>query len=94
MSSSTPEQVQAARPGGDPPPPRRGGLYRVLLLATALTVLVIAAAAIPAYLVLRRDHDSALAQTRVSGIPASVSPAWRTSWCSAGCPRTGLPASP
>ena len=39
VSSSTPEQVQAARPGGDPPPPpRRGGLYRALLLATVLTV--------------------------------------------------------
>jgi cytochrome oxidase Cu insertion factor (SCO1/SenC/PrrC family) len=73
VSSSTPEQVQAARPGGGPPPPRRGGLYRILLLATALTVLVIAAAAIPSYLILRRDHASAVAETRVSGIPASVS---------------------
>ena len=74
MSSSTPEQVQAARPGGDPPPPpRRGGLYRALLLATVLTVALAAAVAIPAYLILRRDHASALAHTRVSGIPASVS---------------------
>jgi cytochrome oxidase Cu insertion factor (SCO1/SenC/PrrC family) len=72
VSSSTPEQ--AAAPGGDPPPPRRGGLYRALLLATVLTVALAAAVAIPAYLVLRRDHTSALAaQTRVSGIPASVS---------------------
>jgi cytochrome oxidase Cu insertion factor (SCO1/SenC/PrrC family) len=73
VSSSTPEQVQAARPGGDPPPPRRGGMYRVLLLATALTVLVVAAVAIPSYLVLRRGHASAPAPTRVSGIPATVS---------------------
>ena len=72
MSSSTPEQVQAARPGGDPvPPPRRGGLYRALLLATVLTVALAAAVAIPSYLLLRRDH--APAETRVSGIPASVS---------------------
>jgi cytochrome oxidase Cu insertion factor (SCO1/SenC/PrrC family) len=74
VSSSTPEQAQAARPGGDStPPPRRSGLFRLLLLATALTVLVVTAVAIPAYLVLRRNHTSALAQTRVSGIPASVS---------------------
>jgi cytochrome oxidase Cu insertion factor (SCO1/SenC/PrrC family) len=73
VSSSTPEQVQAARPGDPPPPPRRGGLFRILLLATALTVLVVAAVAIPGYLILRRDHASSLAQTRVSGIPASVS---------------------
>jgi cytochrome oxidase Cu insertion factor (SCO1/SenC/PrrC family) len=72
VSSSTPEQ--AAAPGGDPPPPRRGGLSRALLLATVLTVALAAAVAIPAYLVLRRDHTSALAaQSRVSGIPASVS---------------------
>ncbi len=74
MSSSSPEQVQAARPGGDtPPPPRRGGLYRALLLATVLTVALAAAVAIPAYLVLRQHHASDRAQTRVSGIPASVS---------------------
>ena len=74
MSSSTPEQVQATPPGGDPPPPpRRGGLYRALLLATVLTVALAAAVAIPAYLVLRKGHTSALAHTRVSGIPASVS---------------------
>jgi cytochrome oxidase Cu insertion factor (SCO1/SenC/PrrC family) len=74
VSSSTPEQVQAARPGDPPPPPRRGGLFRILLLATALTVLVVAAVAIPGYLILRRDRVSAAAeQTRVSGIPASVS---------------------
>ena len=72
MSSTTPEQGPA-RPGGDVPPPRRGGLHRVVLLATALTVLLVAAVAIPAYLILRRDHASALAHTRVSGIPASVS---------------------
>ena len=36
-------------------------------------MLVVAAVAIPSYLVLRRDHASSLAQTRVSGIPASVS---------------------
>jgi cytochrome oxidase Cu insertion factor (SCO1/SenC/PrrC family) len=73
VSSSTPEQVQAARPGGDPvPPPRRGGLYRALLLATVLTVALAAAVAIPAYLILRRDHAAALAQSRVSGIPASL----------------------
>jgi cytochrome oxidase Cu insertion factor (SCO1/SenC/PrrC family) len=45
----------------------------LLLLATALTVLVVAAVAIPSYLVLRRHHVPSLAQTRVSGIPASVS---------------------
>jgi cytochrome oxidase Cu insertion factor (SCO1/SenC/PrrC family) len=74
VSSSTPEQVQATPPGGDPPPPpRRGGLYRALLLATVLTVALAAAVAIPAYLVLRKGHTSALAHTRVSGIPASVS---------------------
>ena len=38
-----------------------------------LTVALVAAVAIPAYLILRRDHASALTQTRVSGIPASVS---------------------
>jgi cytochrome oxidase Cu insertion factor (SCO1/SenC/PrrC family) len=77
VSSSTTEQVPPAHPGGEPgPPPRRGGLYRVVLLATVLTVVLAAAVAIPAYLLLRRDQASdlasALAQTRVSGIPASV----------------------
>jgi cytochrome oxidase Cu insertion factor (SCO1/SenC/PrrC family) len=73
VSSSTPEQGPA-RPGGGPTPrPRRGRLHRVLLLATALTVALVAAVAIPAYLVLRQAHASDLAQTRVSGIPASVS---------------------
>jgi cytochrome oxidase Cu insertion factor (SCO1/SenC/PrrC family) len=60
VSSSTPEQVPPAHPGGEP----------------VLTVVLAAAVAIPAYLLLRRDQASdlasALAQTRVSGIPASV----------------------
>ena len=72
MSSTTPE-LGPAGPSGDVPPPRRGGLHRVVLLATALTVLLVAAVAIPAYLVLRQAHASALAHSRVSGIPASVS---------------------
>ena len=73
MSSSTPEQVQAAPPAGElPAAPRRRSLTWVLLLVTALTVLVVAAVAIPSYLVLHRDH-AASAQIRVSGIPASVS---------------------
>jgi cytochrome oxidase Cu insertion factor (SCO1/SenC/PrrC family) len=75
VSSSTPEQDPASTPSGDgQPPPRRGGLFRPILLATALTVLLVAAVAIPAYVLHRRDQVSAAAQqTRVSGIPASVS---------------------
>ncbi|MDX6338782.1 MAG: hypothetical protein QOG05_6122 [Streptosporangiaceae bacterium] len=83
MSSSTPEQVQASTPGGDGGPagpgsgggaPRRGGLPRLLVLVTALTVLLAAAVAIPSYLLLKRNHTALAAQqSRVSGIPASVS---------------------
>jgi cytochrome oxidase Cu insertion factor (SCO1/SenC/PrrC family) len=84
VSSSTPEQAQADTPGGDGGPaagpgssggaPRRGSLPRLLLLVSALTVLLAAAVAIPAYLVLNRNHTAQAAQqARVSGIPASVS---------------------
>ncbi len=81
MSSSTPEHLAAGPPGGDggPPgrgggPPRRGSMPRLLVLVSVLTVLLVAAVAIPAYLVLKRNHSALAAQqARVSGIPASVS---------------------
>ena len=74
MSSSTaPAQVPADPPGGDGSPPRRGSLPRLLVLVTALTVLLVAAVAIPAYLFSRSHTTLAAQQSRVSGIPASVS---------------------
>ena len=74
MSSSTPEQVAAVPPGGDVGSPRRGSLARLLVLVSVLTVLLVAAVAVPAYVVLKHNHSALGAQqTRVSGIPASVS---------------------
>ena len=83
MSSSSPERGPADPPGGEGGAPRRGSLPglaergslpRLVVLVTALTVLLVAAVAIPSYLLLKRNHATLAAQqSRVSGIPASVS---------------------
>jgi cytochrome oxidase Cu insertion factor (SCO1/SenC/PrrC family) len=73
VTSSSPEQGPADPPGGAGGAPRRGSLPRLVVLVTALTVLLVAAVAIPSYLLLNRNQATLAAQSRVSGIPASVS---------------------